>query len=169
MKLPLELWGRGGFPARPIDRKVKGIDDNTNAAVDHRLLEPMPAALCRAKPLGVTVAARELRVVHGFGGSIGLTVQRGPGVTEEVRIVPRIRTPSFPDGLETTIAKDKSDGAISFPGNVERGLSRGNMVFDALTTVGGRNPYYAPSHHRRGNPPLRDGGFASTTQPPPDR
>jgi hypothetical protein len=37
-----------------------------------------------------------------------------------------------------TIPKDKSEGVITFPGNVERGLSRGVVVFDAITIVGGR-------------------------------
>ena len=137
-KIALELWGRGGTAARPIDRKVRGTGDSANAAVDHQLLDPMPAALCQAKPLGVMVTNPEVRVVHGFGGSLNLAIQRGAGVTEDVRLVPRTRHPSYADGLELTIAKDKSDGAIPFPGNVERGLGRGTMIFDAITTVGGR-------------------------------
>lgn len=137
-RIKLELWGRGGSPARPMDRKVRGIGDRTPSVVEPRYLDPMPAALCQAKPLGVTVAGHDVRVVHGSSANLNITLQRGPGATEDVRIVPRVRTPSYPDGLEATIPKDKSDIAITFPGNVERGLSRGIVVFDAITNVGGR-------------------------------
>ncbi|MBX9652256.1 PPC domain-containing protein [bacterium] len=137
-RIKLELWGRGGSPARPIDRKVRGIGDRTPSVVDPRYLDPMPAALCQAKPLGITVAGQDVRVAHGSNANVNVTIQRGAGVTEEVRIVPRVRTPSYPDGLEVTIPKDKSDGVITFPGNVERGLSRGIVVFEAITNVAGR-------------------------------
>jgi len=137
-RIKLELWGRGGSPARPIDRKVRGIGDRTPSAVDPRYLDPLPSALCQAKPLGISLSSQELRVVHGSNANVNVTLQRGPGVTEDVRLVPRVRTPSYPDGLEVTIPKDKSEGVITFPGNVERGLSRGITVFEAITTVAGR-------------------------------
>lgn len=137
-RIKLELWGRGGSPARPIDRKVRGIGDRTPSVVDPRYLDPMPAALCQPKPLGITIARQDVRVAHGSNANVNVTIQRGPGVTEEIRFVPRVRTPSYPDGLEMTIPKDKSEGVITFPGNVERGLSRGVVVFDAITIVGGR-------------------------------
>lgn len=136
--VPIEIWGRGGNPAQPIDRQAAGNAVNLAPFVDRQLLEPMPSALCQETPFTVQVAARSIRIPHGIGGSLPVTIQRGPAATEAIRIEPRTRIPSFPFGVDTNIEKGKADGAITFPGNVEYGRSQGTMVFTAISQVAGR-------------------------------
>ncbi|MBY0589445.1 PPC domain-containing protein [bacterium] len=136
--IPLEIWGRGGSAAQPIDRQATGSPVNLVTFVDRPLLETMPAALCQASPFSVQVASRAIRVPHGIGSSLGVTIQRSPAVTEPIRIEPKTRIPSFPSGVDTTIAKEASAAAIAFPPNVEYGRSEGTMVFTATTVVDGR-------------------------------
>lgn len=134
----LEIWGRGGSATRPIDRKARGSSANIQPWVAADLIDPMPAALCQAKPLGVLVAPTDLTLAHGYGGKLEVTLERGPAANQEVRITPRIRIPSFPNGLEITIPKDQNTGAIEFSAPAEIGMSEGLMVFDAATTAEGR-------------------------------
>ncbi len=136
--VPIEIWGRGGNPAQPIDRQAAGNAVNLAPFVDRQLLEPMPSALCQETPFTVQVAARSIRIPHGIGGSLPVTIQRGPAATEAIRIEPRPESPVFPFGVDTNIEKGKADGAITFPGNVEYGRSQGTMVFTAISQVAGR-------------------------------
>jgi hypothetical protein len=136
--IPIEIWGRGGTPAQPIDRQATGSPVNLATFVDRQLIETIPSALCQAPPFTVQVASRTMRVPHGIGSSLNLTVQRGPAATEAIRIEPRTRIPSFPGGVDTNIAKEASQGAIPFPENVEYGLSQGTMVFTAISQVAGK-------------------------------
>jgi hypothetical protein len=137
-RFDLEVWGRGGSPTRPIDRQVRGSDVNHNPFVAAQLIDLVPAALCGEKPFKVDVSARSIAVVHSMPAQINLTIARGPEVTEDIRIEPRVRIASYPTGLEGTIPKGQNTGAINFPSGVEYGLSQGTMVFDAVTLVAGR-------------------------------
>lgn len=134
-KMDLEIWGRGGSAARPIDRQARGSSANAQPWIDAALVDPMPAALCQAKPLGGTITPRELNLTHGYGGQLEVKLERSPTANQDVRITPRIRIPSFPNGLEITISKDQNTGTIEFSIPAQVGMSEGLMVFDATTTA----------------------------------
>jgi hypothetical protein len=136
--LTLEIWGRAGPGARPVDRKAAGSPANFVPYVEAGLIDPMPAALCRPKPFAVSLAKDSVDVVHGYSGRLEVALRRGEAATEPVRISPRIRIPSYPEGVETTIPADKNEGVVEFPGGVEVPLGQGVMVFEAVSNVDGR-------------------------------